>query len=264
MMMVAMSSATAAESPQFERILLPLVLPAGGVPGAFGSVWKTAITLRNEGESEAAVFPRVCLYLCECGGNNCLLYRPLPQGGALNPLLLITDDDFGSMPGSLLYVDRSKAADFAINVRLYEESHAAQEFGVELPAVREAEFLDATAWLVAIPAGATARVHLRIYAVESPVNEALVRVRIFPGESSVSSYDEVVALAPPRSGEIPAASDYDAPLPGYAARFLSPVMTGGAETVRLRIDPVTPGLRFWAMASITSNTTQSVTLVTPQ
>lgn len=264
-LVIATAATTVAAQPSaYERILLPLVLPPGGVPGAFGSLWKTAVTIRNEGEREVAIFGRLCLYLCECGGNNCLLYRPVPPGGAFNPLLLNLNDDFGIVPGALFYVDRASSDSVAVNLRLYEESRASTEFGVEIPVIREEEALTKRAWLVAMPLPADSRAHVRLYALESPTEDARVRVRIYPAEAAEPSWDQVVTLAPPWFGAMPGPGDADAPVPGYAVIALSSAMGNGATSVRVSVEPVTPGLKFWMMGSVTSNITQNVTLVTPQ
>ena len=38
----------------------------------------------------------------------------------------------------------------------------------------------------------------------------------------------------------------------------------GTETVRVRLEPVEPGMRYWAFATVTNNETQHVTTITPQ
>lgn len=37
----------------------------------------------------------------------------------------------------------------------------------------------------------------------------------------------------------------------------------GVENIGIEVVPLTPGLRFWAMVSVTNNSTQEVTLVSP-
>jgi hypothetical protein len=36
------------------------------------------------------------------------------------------------------------------------------------------------------------------------------------------------------------------------------------ERLRIRIEPLTPGMRYWAFVTITDNMTQHVTVVSPQ
>lgn len=62
---------------------------------------------------------------------------------------------------------------------------------------------------------------------------------------------------------IPGPGDYNGD-PGYAILLIAPELAGEAEFVRVHVEPVTPGLRYWMMASATSNTSQNVTLITPQ
>jgi hypothetical protein len=39
---------------------------------------------------------------------------------------------------------------------------------------------------------------------------------------------------------------------------------GGAQRIALEIEPVTPGLRLWAFATVVNNETQQATVITPQ
>jgi hypothetical protein len=42
------------------------------------------------------------------------------------------------------------------------------------------------------------------------------------------------------------------------------LVPAGGRAVDIKIQPLVPGMRFWAFSSSTSNTTQWVTLTTPQ
>lgn len=252
-----------AQDRAYERILLPLILQ--DVPGAFGTRWSTEVVVRNEGEVEAAVFRQLCAYRCECGGNTCLIFRPTPPHSAVPSTYLGPGDDSGRFPTVMMNISRPEAEDVYFSLRLYEESLRMTEFGIEVPVVREEEFLGRESWLINIPNVATSRVHLRLYGLESPSGEADIRLRIYHGDAVTPSIDRLVRITPwPGAERIPAPGDYDAIVPGYEVVYLTPEIAASAETVRVRIDPVTPELRYWAMASITSNATQNVTLVTPQ
>jgi hypothetical protein len=53
-------------------------------------------------------------------------------------------------------------------------------------------------------------------------------------------------------------------LPGYADIDIEQIPFSGADRIHIRLDPITPGLRYWAFVSVTNNETQNVTTVTPR
>jgi hypothetical protein len=235
-----------------------------GVAGAAGTRWSTELVARNEGPQPAWILNQVCLRDCTCGGEQCLIIRPTEPGQS-SPWIGGPQDFAATFPGLFAHVEKSRAHEVAFSLRLFEESRAATEFGIEVPVVREREFLQTTAWLVNIPLTATARVHLRLYGLESPSGEAVVRVRVYAGDAVDASYDRLVRITPaPFEGRIPAPGDHNAIIPGVATLYLTGDLAAIAGPVRVRVDPVTPDLRYWVMASITSNTTHDVTLATPQ
>jgi hypothetical protein len=251
-----------AADPIYERVLIPLQIK--DVPGAFGTLWSTELVVRNEGEVPALIFDQVCWYECHCGTSHCIFYRATAPHERAKFVGGAGDLDF-VFPGTFVHVEKTRAADVFFSLRLYEESRRATEFGVEVPVVRERDFLTSRTWLVNVPTVTTSRVHLRVYGLESPSGEGVVRIRIYSGDALDARYDQLLPLRPSHlSRRIPAPGDHNEVVPGIGVLYLSPEITGDATTVRLSIEPVTPELRFWAMASITSNTTQNVTLVTPQ
>lgn len=251
-----------AGEPIYERVLVPLHIK--DVPGAFGTIWSTELTVRNEGAEEALIFRQVCWYECRCGTSDCVLYAPTPPHSIARFVRGADDFDF-AFPGAFVHVEKARAADVAFHLRLYEESRRSTEFGIEVPVVRERDFLTGTTWLVNIPTVTTSRVHLRVYGLESPSGTAEVRLRIYADDAVEPRYEQTLTITPaPFEGRIPAPGDHDAIVPGIVVLPLSPDMTGDAKTIRVSVEPLTPGLSYWLMASITSNVTQNVTLVTPQ
>jgi hypothetical protein len=248
--------------PLFERVLIPLHI--ANVAGASGTSWSTELVARNEGEAPTLILSQVCLHDCTCGFEQCLFIAPTPPGG-LARWIGGPEDFAASFPGLFAHIEKATAANVAFSLRLYEETLAATEFGTEVPVVRERDFLRTTSFLVNVPLTASARVHLRLYGLESPSGEAVVRVRVYPESALTPVYDRLLTIpAAPFEGRIPEPGDHNAIIPGYLILSLTSELSGVTGPVRVRVDPLTPELRYWLMGSVTSNTTHNVTLFTPQ
>ena len=98
----------------------------------------------------------------------------------------------------------------------------------------------------------------------APVSDAAVRVRVYHGESSRPASDLMVrSISSPFFG-IPSAETECVETPAFNMVDLTPHLDPAGGAVRVRIDSLTPQLRYWPMISVTSNRTQFVSLVTPQ
>lgn len=258
-------SQTASET---ERILVPIYLPYDqATTGAYGSVWQTELVVRNETDAPAVIFQNLCTYECRppIPSTACSKGEPTQPQHTFTGVL--TPDEAAVNPAIFLHVEKAIANLGAMNLRLWERSRGTVESGVEVPLVRDHDFRTGTSWLVNVPnQPLTSRIHLRVYFVSSPSRNAEVRLRIYPGDSEHPLADHVLrAIGSADAGGVPPPGDQPCiGTPAYAIEFLSPVLDGKTDTVRVRIDSLTPELRYWAMISVTSNETQYVTLVTPQ
>lgn len=255
-----------AEAQRYERILFPLVVNQH--PGAYGSSWMTQASVWNGGEVPVELFTSECYYRCtgSCAITMCFRGQPTPPR-TYYARMDLDRGEFGSTPNpaSLLYVERDKAASIAASLHLVEQTYRTMEFGVEMPVVREHELFTTTLTLprIPMPRSTEGRVHLRVYGVESPSGAARVRVRAYAADAV--TLDETVDLQPPRySVATPRPDEFDEPQPSYLMLLLTSELSRGTETIRVTVDPITPGLKFWAMASVTTNVTQHVTIVSPQ
>jgi hypothetical protein len=157
----------------------------------------------------------------------------------------------------ILFVDRDGAKNLSAGLRLHEVSRSTTDAGTEIPIVRESELLTTSAHLHGVPRDANFRVLLRIY--ELVVDDARFHV-------SVSEETAGVDTAPPLSEfELRATAPETGTFrthPAYAESALT--SPAASTTLRIDIDPLTPGSHYWTFVSITNNDTQRVTLVTPQ
>jgi hypothetical protein len=141
--------------------------------------------------------------------------------------------------------------------------------------VREKELRTSPIDLLDIPTDARFRVALRIYDPDQKLSHlpgattSSVTIHLYPMDSN-----EVLAS---RSAELvqPSLSENicNAPTGGITCwpgsfeihhlvnEFPA---TATSDRIRVRITPITPGLRMWAFANVTNNETQHVTTITPQ
>lgn len=241
---------------QFAQVLLPLLL--NRFAGAYGSLWETELWIRNRGLENLQVAP------WPCETEVCPAVFPLtktlaPEESIRNiPPFSRTPS---GVPGRILYVSRSRIDDFSFQLRLADVSRGALSWGTEIPVIREADFRRNSVELLGVPIDANFRSSLRIYEM-SPLFSSTFRLTFFEQQTGVSA-------GPLLTMQVNAVALETAEFrlePGYAQILdLSTVLTQSrASQIRIRIDPLTLGSRYWAFVAVTNNTTQQVTTLTPQ
>ena len=243
----------------YETFLLPIHLD-GNVPGANGSLWATQVWIRNNGPNGITLAPWPCP-----PGQACPPVIPLTR--TLNPgeSLLSLPPFFqapDANPSRLLFVSRDEADRLSVHLRLFDRSRSQSDAGAEIPVVREGDLFSSTLQLNGIPLSAAFRSMLRIYDLTR--KDSQFRVRL---------YDASITNAPVpvyREFVLNASTPYEPPFntePAYAAfgGFNDFPQAPGIHppALRIEVEPLTAGSRFWAFVSITNNDTQRVTLVTP-
>ena len=243
------------------RILLPLGFFTKQ-PGAFGSLWTSSITGRTE--QLAVTITQVPF------GGGCI-------SSCVTSAFSTFRSDVGSAninQGAFVYVLPGSAVDtVSFTLRIQDESRQALTWGTTIPVVRERDVRSGTLELLDVPLDARFRVALRIYDFDS-VRDTAVRVRIAYPDPPYDSNPVVDVILPfirpsqQSSTEFPAVPSnifigniYDR-FPELMAS--APPYIAGAARLRIQIDPATPGLRFWAFASVTNDDTQHVTVITPK
>lgn len=265
---ISAATLTFADTPtgrqNYENILLPIYIHPliGSVPGAYGSQWATDLMIRNEGDEAAVIFQNRCAYECiDSGGIPCVPGQPTQGHSAYTDG--IHGAEFAGNLAVILHVEKGKAADVPMELRLYEISEGVGESGVEVPIVRDGDLFDRTLWLLNIPNRQDTRTHLRIYYVYSDTGDGDVKVRIYPDDDTEPVFDEVVSrFGNPTVPLVPLPDDLCVFGPEYQILDLTGIAPN-ADSVRVQIDPLSSGLRFWALVSVTNNETQHVTLVSP-
>jgi hypothetical protein len=234
-----------------EKILLPVVI-SGQLQGAYGSLWETRLSLLNIGTA----------YLRVDGiANNCRVPPCVAPFLAPNVTVVVQPDlpDGVIAPGYFLFVDASRDADLAAQLRVQDVSRQSETWGTEIPVIRESEARTSKVELLDIPVDNSFRSLARFYDFD-PLGGHALRLRLFRTEpTEFPAHDDLVLdtriLLQPLAAQGP----------GYAELSLwnlPQLPTSGR--LRLEVIPETEGLRFWAIVSVTDNATQHVTILTPQ
>lgn len=240
------------------RILLPLVVQQP-IPGAFGSEWVTRIGILNTSDREVLIeaYEQDCEVICT--------YRLTPPRVTFYPDLVVPES---TIPASFL---RTNAEDLPfIDVELHAQDLSRQSltWGTEIPAVPETEALTGTLALGDIPIDERFRSLLRVYDFEHENGNSRVAYRVYQVRTDLKVPLADLASLPPdellASGELILQIDPMYELPGYTQLSIDELAgVAGNERVRIELEPLTPGLRYWAFVSVTNNETQHITTITP-
>ena len=237
----------------FTRFLVPFRhLP---LPGAFGSLWEVDTWFHYSGTEPVFFVPAPY-----CRFGVCFFAFNVDMFGVALPV-----DNLGDGP-VLFHVDSRYASKLTFGSRIRDLSRQDQSAGTEIPVVREDRMSAEPLYLVNVPVESNFRDMLRVYALPE-VDDPVVDVSYY--ERLNEFFVDQASHVPLRTERVRLRSfgptgDYLltpslAEIPGIEG--LPEVV--GKKALWIEVKPVTPGLRIWAFVSITNNTTQQVTLVTP-
>lgn len=246
---LALAVAAHAQVPtDYERFLIPIV--PSRIPGAFGSEWVTELAVTNLSDTP--------VYVTRNPNIIPGLFAPLP---ARATEVLVALDRSDAVIGTLGIVERGRANDVAFTLRSRDTSRQFETWGTAVPVVREADLYARRFSLVDIPADPQFRALLRIYDV-NPATPPAVRVRVYRFNASrrtATAADDLVAEFTPVFG-FPA----DRTFPSSASVPVQvDVVSLPSERLRVEIEPLDGAKDYWAFVSVTHNTTQHVTVITP-
>lgn len=243
---------THAVESDFESVLVP-VYAAVPVNGAANTRWKTDLWLRNAGPDPVTMAP------WSCGASTCVLETSSmlwvkPQTTLHDALASVAEN-----PSRIVYLGKDQAPDVSLSMRLVDLNQSAIYAGTEIPIVRAPSLRATTLQLLNVPFHPAFRLLLRVYDTALPA--ASFRVNIYPVNDDAAS--------PITSFELVARTDQTGSFRDVAAYAQADLRAALGnlplpESSRIEIVPLQEGSRFWAFVSITNDTTQFVTLVTPQ
>ena len=243
-------SLTAVVPADFVRILVPVVAP-DTVPGAQGSRWKTELWVANLSPQFIPVSQTPAAGDCQLG----LCPEELLPGNTETHMAMYSPFWGG---GGFLYVERANASDVHMHLVSHDLNHAAEEAGVAIPLVNTEDIVPGTEMaLVGITLKQGYRLRVRIFDADG--RPSGVRLRVVDSTSSALVYERDLELliGEQRFADFPTH-------PGYLAVDLAPEQVPLDSRIRLEIGPHDPETRIWAMATLTNNQTQRVTIFTPQ
>jgi hypothetical protein len=254
--------------PPYERVLVPVVV-AAPTPGAYGSIWQTELVARNESD-QGVVISDTPFGLCG-------LCPPYASHTTFRIALNAPNPN----AGRFLYIGSPGLGNVTFVLRVQDISRKALTWGTAIPVVRDRDVFSGRLQLLDIPIDSRFRAALRVYDFEPPTEATsrVVRLRIYDmcgiGQIDIRCTNTPLvdtSLTLVTSGH----QSYPPETPGtvfigdLASTFdrlanLPPVnLPDSTPRVRVDVDPVTPGLRFWAFVSVTNNETQHVTVISPQ
>ena len=223
-----------------QQYLLPIWATAA--PGAFGSVWQTEWTVSNNGTTTLSILAPLCPF-----GSLCPVVPMIVEPNAEKRPVLYPQAPAPNL-GIFVSVPTDQASSFATELRVRDLSQQSASWGAELPVVNTTEFRNSIR-LLDVPADPNFRVLLRIYGLSSSAGPVHVRVQKPDGTALL---EQTIRLLLPQSS--------------FAPSYAQLPIPAGVAGDRLRIDltTVASDQPVWAFVSVTNDTTQELTLITPQ
>ncbi|HEX8253949.1 MAG TPA: hypothetical protein VF846_12445 [Thermoanaerobaculia bacterium] len=253
----------------FERVLVPVFFSG---PGAFGAQWATTIALMNTGPAIDLAVPVVGERETICPAVECLCNseKRLPER---NVETVCRENEHPS--GMILYVPRrTERDDVHVGARVLDTSRTNDRYGTAIPVVWERDLLDSPMVLLDIPTDRRYRTSLRLYDVfqwNTPFSVRFFDSAAARRGNATPLLETTVTAAwdpdPENSQRFPMRpafafiGDIVAAYPQLAAVESVTIEIIGSH---MPISPPQPDRRFYALASITNNRTQEITIVAPR
>jgi hypothetical protein len=231
---------------EWSRILLPLI--GADVPGGGNALWRTEVTALISNDTPFEIQPVGCE---PCPPSVLPVRRPFDvygQGLA------------GFLPngiGQFLYVHPADEAKLHLNARVYDVARTAETAGSEIPIARGNDFTSSPVSLLGIPVAPQYRHTLRVYDLDGHAG-GQVLIRFYAGSNTLPQATIRRNLSVPLGARTTVAG---LPThPGVIQLEIGQVIQlAGIQTLRVDIEPVTPGLKLWSFVSVTNNDTHHVT-----
>ena len=231
---------------QLVRVLIPISVPSA-VPGAYGTLWKSELWIYNG-------LTRGMSFYCFGNIGSFPLCDGIDAGVTEQPSKeVLSLSKSGALLLYLVFQEGEDSSQFNFSSRLFELSRHAQPAGVHIPVVRDGEFYKQPARFIGISGSAASRVALRVYDPDAYSHDRAVRVDMIDSHGATIGSTTL----PLQHGNVWQ--------PGYAAIYdLAAAFPQLANVDRydVRITPLTPGMEYWAMVSVTDIESQQVLLIT--
>lgn len=262
LLLAAIWRASLITAADYETILIPVALKQ--VAGANGSLWSSSLLLYNGGaQTIDPNYPSSDIYPLD---SSCGVQPPCPPidqiapGVTASPVLFWRQDGY---TGLLLHVRQELAPTVRFYSRVQDLSRESLTWGTEIPVIREGAFLTGRSEFLGVPLDSRFRQTLRIYDPDSH-NLGVFAIRMFSLDDTQPILETTLDLTRPPASNCTAAQELCFPSMIVLSDLLSAFpQLNGLDEVRVEVEPLTMGLRYWAMVSITNNETQHVTTISP-
>jgi hypothetical protein len=243
---------------QYELVLFPVNLD-GPVNGAFGTRWMTDLWIRNNGGEAVNLAPWPCP-----PGEACPAVVPLTHslqaGFSLHNLPPFFQAPDGN-PSRLLYVAKPGASEVSFGLRFADLTSMELNSGTDLPVIRESELLRRESQLFNVPlTDPKFRVLLRVYDTAHTTSRFRMTLSAQAEGAQAQVHAEEITASTTQTGDFRTKAAYAQ----FDVTDLLRLEKTWPAAVRITVEPLTAGSRYWTFASITNNETQLVTLATPQ
>ena len=257
--LAAISARPQSQNPSdYDRVLVPVFFNSSG---AFGSLWTTDVTATNlSGNPIIVARPVFGIYVPNClPGCSCLPRNDIGAYGA-SPMC----DAVASRSGVIVYVPKGVTRDdLQWDGHIRDLSRQADSAGTQIPIVRESELRVSHMSLPHIAGGPNFRSALRVYSYDIGTEVGIV---IYDERDRMLAQDQLKLTSDQTADPFPMHPQF-AIIGDLAAAY--PQL---ASATHLRIEIVIPQPladpprfnRAWAFVSTTNNTTQQVTITSPQ
>lgn len=223
------------------------------IPGAWNSVWDSILTAYNDDLEPVEVYP---LYTASPCVEPCLTTIPARRSLEVTPAGALAPR---SGPGTFLFIASDDADRISLRLRIQDLSRQSLTWGTELPVVSIEDALISKAQFLDVPTDERFRQMLRVYDFDS--GSSMVTATIFDATGTLLA-QRTLALVPAPGPPIAQQAHPSYAEIGWIANEFPEI--AASPTVRIQVEPLTPGLRYWAFVSVTNNETQHVTIVTPK
>lgn len=249
----------------FEKVLIPVTTWG---PGAFDSQWLTEIVVHNRAFVNVELGNKVfdfgpCDSACGCEGRN-IAFAQVTQ--------FVSECQVPSDPaGMILHVPRKNPENTAleIQVRVRDVSRDFDDWGTQIPVVRERDLRSEIFSILNVPTDSRYRLRLRVFAPDRDPNSE-VGVWLYNAVTGEQLGNQVLPLMDDGAEPVPT---IPALRPGFAQIDLLSTFPrmSEADTVRVEIAPGRRSIselpeqriRVWAMITATNNNSQRVTIISP-
>ena len=231
----------------WERILIPVAVKQ--LSGNFGSLWTSDISVVNAGSTPVQIE--------DCIVEACS-YTPAPTA-PLHPGVAKSLDYryLFNEPAAILWVRTAAVDQLRFAARFRDLSKQAESYGNELPIVRERDLTAGPVHILDIPTDRDFRVTLRLYDIDDR-RDNQVEIRVF-----AMNGEETLFLGAPVT--LTRSTEQPGEFYGFAAISLDQLLaTSRFPFVRVEARATNPATRLWGFATVTSNTTQQVTVISQQ